>query len=190
MIAPILRLLVIYLAVGLAVFGFFKRDTLMAMFAGEDAAQEHEAAPVTSQPPTETADEGHVTPVYAPLPQEGDATAQHTDPLAPTAPGDDSQYEDGLNDARTAYWQGKTQAAIASYRTLLAQYPEDESLNGELGNIYFMNDQRSEAAVLFEKAGMAALKAGHADTARMLVGVLRNLDMAAATRLINAGAGQ
>ncbi len=227
MIAPILRLLAIYLAVGLAVFGFFKRDALMGMFSGGDqpvaeAQVSEPAQPAPSVDPEPTPDPD---PVYAPLPADGDATlsnddlqapvavseptvAEPTAPATPVAPpvstqpeptadpapaseatpstGNDQAYEQGLNAARRAYWQGDMQAAIAQYRKMLAQYPEDESLNGELGNIYYMTGDRENAARHLEKAGMAALQSGKPQQAQMLVGVLQSLDANAAARLTSA----
>ncbi len=190
MIAPILRLLAIYLVVGLAVFGFFKRDTLMPMFSGGSEATIETSEPVSTSHVEAPAAAPTSAPVYAPLPDEGDATLQPPVPQAATGSEGDATYATKLSEARSAYWRGDFQAAIASYTTLLAQYPEDEGLNGELGNIYFMNGQNSEAATYYENAAMAALAAGHTDTARALVGVLRSLDQAAASRVIAAGATQ
>ena len=206
MIAPILRLLAIYLAVGLAVFGFFKRDALMAMFGGDaqpTASQDDKpkprpepepvAAPAPVFAPEPDATSG-VPAAPAPAPETAPATEStpesppESPPTEDTATPDDS-YETGLNAARSAYWQGDTRTAIAKYKTLLAEYPNDEGLNGELGNIYMMNGQRRDAVTHFEKAGMAAIAAGHMQTAQMMVGVLRSLDPNAARRLSDAGAG-
>ena len=232
MIAPILRLLAIYLAVGLAVFGFFKRDALMGLFSGggEPVAQAQAPDPAQPAPAVDPAPAPDPEPVYAPLPADGDVTLSDdalqapvavSEPaaVAPTAPEtpapaavssqpvatpqptpaseptpsttDEPAYEQGLNAARRAYWQGDMQAAIAQYRKMLSQYPEDESLNGELGNIFYMTGDRENAAQHLEKAGMAALNAGKTQQAQMLVGVLQSLDAGAAARLTSAiGAAQ
>ncbi len=223
MIAPMLRLLAIYLAVGLAVFGFFKRDAIMSMFTGNDdvvASVTTPTAPpatppappevLTVQPVPSASQAVPQAPVYAPLPGEAAASTQAATiqmpraaaatPLVatPTAPpaapvpaatvevADEMAYLQGLEAARRAYWQGDIQGAIAHYIALLAQFPDDENLHGELGNIYFMRGQRREAAWHFEQSGMAAIAAGRAAQAHMLAGILRGFDSEAAARLTAA----
>lgn len=187
MIAPIFRLLAIYLAVGLAVFGFFKRDAIAAMFASDDAsALVAEAPNVQTIPVTPSATPEPEAVVFVPLAEEGRVTA----PALPTSEEANVGYQTVLNGARAAYWENDRPTAIAKYTSLLAQYPNDEAANGELGNIYFMNGQLNLAATHYEKAGMAAIKGGHRATAQMLIGVLRSIDPAAATRLLGAGASQ
>lgn len=224
MIAPMLRLLAIYLAVGLAVFGFFKRDAIMSMFTGNDDVVASATTPIAPsaapealavQPVPSASQAVPQAPVYAPLPGEAAASTQAATiqtpraaaatPLvaAPAAPpaavvpaatvevADEMVYLQGLEAARRAYWQGDIQGAIAHYIALLAQFPDDENLHGELGNIYFMRGQRSEAAWHFERSGMAAIAAGRAAQAHMLAGILRGFDPEAAARLTAAmGAGQ
>ncbi len=120
------------------------------------------------------------TPLQAPSAPAASAPAQ-------TTPKD--RLEPQLAAARSAYWQGDAEAAIARYRDLLAQYPDNETLHGELGNIYYMNGERLEAAKQYEAAGMAALKAGRRQQAQMLLGVLSTLERAAAARLQQAMEG-
>ena len=109
-------------------------------------------------------------------------------PAAPAASADapatvPANLEDGLADARAKYWQNDIPGAIAAYRALLEEYPDNETLHGELGNIYFLNGQRVEAATQYEAAAMAALKAGHRQQAQALLGVLGSLDRSAAERV-------
>ncbi len=100
------------------------------------------------------------------------------------APAD--SFEQQIAAARAAYWQGDVPTAIARYGDLLKEYPDSETLHGELGNIHYMNGNRVEAATHYEAAGMAALRAGNRQQAQMLLGVLGALDRAAAARLQTA----
>ena len=130
------------------------------------------AAPVASlQTPTPPA-----TPAPAvPAPAAQNAQIQPKD-----------SFETQIGTARAAYWQGDIPTAIAIYGDLLKEYPDSEMLHGELGNIYYMNGNRVEAATHYEAAGMAALKDGNNQQAQMLLGVLGSLDRAAAARLQKA----
>ncbi len=126
-----------------------------------------------------------------PMPQPASpstAGLQTPVPAAPAASADaqaatPANLEDGLADARAKYWQNDIPGAIAAYRALLEEYPDNETLHGELGNIYFLNGQRVEAATQYEAAAMAALKAGHRQQAQALLGVLGSLDRSAAERV-------
>ncbi len=239
MLTPILRLLVTYLAVGLAVFAFFNRDRLAEMMGWGNAdtpsaiaaaEQGGETGATTTAPAAEIAppvfapppgDNGVPVTAAAPVAQPAPATptapsspALQTPtppagastagvlqtPVAPVAPAVQApsqpaqiQPEDSLETmiaaARNAYWQGDTPTAIARYGDLLKEYPDSEALHGELGNIYYMNGNRVEAATHYEAAGMAALKDGNRQQAQMLLGVLGSLDRAAAARLQKAMEG-
>ncbi len=69
---------------------------------------------------------------------------------------------------------------------MLKEYPDDETLHGELGNIHYMNGNRVQAATHFEAAATAALEAGRRQQAEILLGVLATLDRAAAERVQQA----
>ncbi len=150
-----------------------------------------QAAPAPAlQSPTPPA---QTLPIQA-LPTQIPAPTPLQAPSAPAAPAPaQTTPKDGLEPqlaaARSAYWQGDVEAAIARYRDLLAQYPDNEALHGELGNIYYMNGEWLEAATQYEAAGMAALKAGRRQQAQMLLGILSTLDRAAAARLQQAMEG-
>lgn len=178
------------------------------------AAQPETAAPVLQTPtaPEGASTAGNlqtpVAPVTAPLPEAPQPVAQAPAPSAsaaglqvPTPPAAQTataapqteasatqtdDFDAGLARARAQYWQNDIAGAIATYTDLLAQYPDNETLHGELGNIYYMNGQRVEAAEQFEAAGMAALKAGNRQQAQNLLGVLGSLDRTAAARLQQA----
>ena len=253
MLSPILRLLVTYLVVALAVVAFFNRDRVAEIMGGGGADEPAVAAapepapapqapapqaaapaqPVFAPPPGENgvpdaqAPVAPVTPVtpvapvsaglqapVAPVaPVQAPANNGLQTPTAPAAPASpppsgglqtptaapapapepaaaaatgEGSYESRLNEARRAYWRGDSETAIASYTDLLAQYPDDEKLHGELGNIYYMGGNRVEAATHYEQAGMAAVKAGDRRQAEMLLGVLGSLDRNAAQRLAQA----
>ncbi len=128
--------------------------------------------------------------LQTPAPPAGASTAALARPTPPASPQQASPQADSftarLEAARAAYWQGDIAAAIAKYTDLLEEYPESESLHGELGNIHYMNGNRVEAATHYEAAALAALEAGHRQQAEMLAGVLSTLDLGAADRVQKA----
>ncbi len=160
------------------------------------------AAPVTH--PTEPAAQPAPAPAPAPAAQPAPAALQVPTPPAaastagvlqtprpapqpaPAPTAAPAGRDASLDAARRAFWQGDMNAAIANYRKMLAQYPDDEAAHGELGNIYYMNGNRVEAATQYEAAAMAALKAGRRQQAQMLENVLQMLDRAAAGRVQKA----
>jgi hypothetical protein len=208
MLGPVLRLLAIYLCVGLAVWGFFNREPLMALVRGEapaDATAHSEPAAASAVAPVQTSAPAAVPaqlpqpaaqpgPVFAPL--TGETPAESADPAAPAAPNAAApvappdtaglDYQGQWNAARQAYWDGHVEDAIARYRALLEYSPEDGPLNGELANILYTQHRREEAAPYFERAGMAAARAGNHAEVAMLISVLRSISPLAAQRVSDA----
>lgn len=198
MLGPVLRLLAIYLCVGLAVWGFFNRDKLMVLARGQSPAAENSAAAApgpapepVQQPAAETtpaAPAAPVTPaapaapVFAPMPGQPEAASER---VADTTGLD---YQGQWNAARQAYWDGKVDEAVARYRALLEVNPDDGPLNGELANILYTRNRRDEAVPHFERAGIAAARSGNQAEVSMIISVLRALSPEAAQRVSDAQA--
>lgn len=56
--------------------------------------------------------------------------------------------------ARRAFWDGEFEAAEAAYMDLVAVYPEDADLFGELGNLYEAMGQEALALDAYYEAGV------------------------------------
>lgn len=229
MFGPVVRLLAIYLAVGLAVIAFIKRDTLMGLTgdtgaarpvaeAPEDAGVDAEtrasvvehtapsapaapATPAPAQPAAQQTPAQQVPAQQAPAQTPAPAPATLQTPTAPgtprapqatpapQAPAAAQPSDDFIakrDDARRAAWAGETDRAIALYSELLGRSPGDMDLNGELGNVYYMDGRYGEAAKHYDAAGRAAVAAGNRPQAQMLASILRALDPAAADALDNS----
>lgn len=126
-------------------------------------------------------------PLQAPLqaPQPAPAQAPLGTPAPPAAapaPASTTSREQ-LYEARRTYWDRTPAEAIAIYRELLKADPDNIELNGELGNIYYMEGQRQDAARHYRRAAEAAIRAGERAQAEQLVSALRGLDPEAARAL-------
>ena len=176
---PFVRLIAIYIIVGLAVFAFFKRDALMALINGPEAAvvmavepaapaPEPTAEPVMAQPTPEPAPE----PVFAP-----------TDGTIPQ-PTDPKDFDTRLGEARQAFWSGDAVTAEFLYKGLSNDFPSDITVNGELGNLYYNTGRMAEAATQFHAVGLLSLEAGNTGQTMAMIGVLQSIapDLAADLR--------
>lgn len=205
MVGPVLRLLAIYVCVGLAVFGFLKRDRIMGLFSGPEMPSSVAPAPAGA---TSTAAvlQTPGAPQSAPAMPAGSGAHEASGvPAAPAAPaasglqvpaapgaavpapqaaatqsgaGSERHFE-----ARRTYWDGEASAAIALYKELLKADPDNLELNGELGNIYYMAGNHQKAAQYYRKAGETALKERNKPQLQQLVSILRPLDAAGAGKL-------
>ncbi len=181
---PFVKLISIYIMVGLAVFAFFKRDALMALISGPEAevvmvsepaapTPEPAAEPVIAQPTLEPLPT--LTPVPAAKPKfpPADLTV-----LQPTDPKD---METRLGEARQAFWSGDAVTAEFLYKGLSSDFPNEVIAIGELGNLYYNTGRMTEAATQFHAVGLLSLKADNTGQAMAVIGVLQSIapDLAA-----------
>ena len=171
---PFVRLIAIYIAVGLAVFAFFKRDALMALISGPETevvmavepaapAPEPAAEPMITEPlPTQTPAPA-VEPVFAPA---DTAIPQPTDP---------KDFDARLGEARQAFWIGDAVTAEFLYKGLSNDFPSEVTVKGELGNLYYNTNRMIEAATQFHAVGLLSLEAGNRGQTMAMIGVLQSI---------------
>ncbi|TYB81394.1 hypothetical protein [Maritimibacter fusiformis] len=172
MLMPILRLVLIYLVLTLAVVGVFKRDNLMRLVAGDLPAAETPApmprpavaAPAAPAPsPAQPA-----TPVAAPTPAVQPATQPDTVTEADLATA--------INAARAAYWAGDIAGARAQLIALAGAHPDNPDLKGELGNLHFSQRDYPAAATAYLEAANLLIAQDQFARAGGLLPVLRQID--------------
>ncbi len=175
MIMPFVRLFAIYLLVGLAVFAFFKRDRIAQLFTQPEtgvtlppvpvmvpAAPQPARAAVVAVPATAAV--APLTPPVAAAPSTSGATIPAGGGLAA-----------GLQAARQAYWRGDLAGAEEQYKALLAAFPAEVDVRGELGNLYYSRGRYDEAAVYYGEIGDIALRAKNMTLALSMMGVLQQI---------------
>lgn len=91
-----------------------------------------------------------------------------------------------LAEARRAFWSRQFDRAIATYRALIEQQPQNPDYLGELGNIYYNLNRFDRAAELFERAGLLLVEQGDLERARQLLPALSSLDRDRGQRLRQA----
>ncbi len=173
MMMPFVRLIAIYIIVVLAVFAFFKRDALMALIGGPEAEVVMAAEPAAPAPVAE--------PVMAlPTPEPVFAPAD----AAVSRPTDPQDMETRLGEARQAFWGGDAVTAEFLYKGLSNDFPNDITVKGELGNLYYNSGRMSEAATQFHAVGLLSLEAGNTGQTMAMIGVLQSIapDLAADLR--------
>lgn len=178
MIAPILRLVLIYLALIAAVLAVFNRETLAGLFAGggERPAVVAAAAPaplmqVTPAPAASAPVYGSdlQTPV-APVPP------QQTAPAAPLAADAAHAIATAVNTARAAFWAGDVEGARAQMQALVRAHPDNADLLGELGNLQFALRDYPAAADTWYRAGLMLLDQGQGPGRRGFLQALSTID--------------
>lgn len=177
MIMPFVRLIAIYILVGLAIFTFFKRDAVMALLEGP------EADPVAAvvEPETSATDTSHTSP-YDPVPTPPIAPERVTEsafapaePSAqPTAPNADTMMPRWAA-ARQAFWDGNRDEAEVLYTALAAEFPSEASILGELGNLYYNSGRTAAAARQYHAVGLLAIAAGNRAETAAMIGVLQSI---------------
>ncbi|MCB0058279.1 MAG: hypothetical protein KDE45_14685 [Caldilineaceae bacterium] len=85
--------------------------------------------------------------------EDGQNAAVAALPQQPNTAGEHSR-EASLQRARRAFWDGEFEAAEAAYMDLVAVYPEDADLFGELGNLYEAMGQEALALDAYYEAGV------------------------------------
>lgn len=191
MIAPILRLVLIYLALIAAVVAVFNRERLAGLFPGGDSAPAPVAAvaPARSQP----APAGAVTsappqpapPAVAVAPAPAPGAATLTPPVA-TAPAPSAAAPDeaakamaianAVNAARAAFWAGDVEGARAQMLALSRAHPTNPEVLGELGNLHFTLRDFPAAAEAWHRAGILLIEQGQGPQGRGFFPALSMID--------------
>lgn len=178
MIMPFARLIAIYLVVGLAVFAFFKRDELTVLIYGPEVETINVSELMEQQ--------AAAAPTPAPAPVAPEITPPTAPEITPPTPPEADDMQTRWDEARKAFWEGDKETAEAAYTALVAEYPNEAGIAGELGNLYYNTGRYDAAAKQFHIVGKIALEAGNKAEAMAMIGVLQSLapELAAELRTI------
>lgn len=195
--------LIVLTLIGFAVVGFFlfdrqpaSRDTVAAE---ESISRVPVPEPSSVEPPsTVAADPVRETPEAAPaesrtLPARAPKLIGGSIPVYDlknrSAPDDEgfrpgavpaepvmelpSDRETLLQNARRAFWNGQFEAAEGVYMDLIAQYPDDADIFGELGNLYEGMGQADLAKDAFFEAGIRLRSTGDREKLSQVIEILK-----------------
>ena len=85
--------------------------------------------------------------------------------------------------ARKSYYQRNYQLSEKSYQQVIDNTEDNFDAYGELGNVYFNQGKRSQAASAYYEAAAILVRRGEVARARSLMGLLRHLDKSKAEEL-------
>lgn len=85
--------------------------------------------------------------------------------------------------ARKAFYQRDYDKSIQSYKDVIASTEDNFDAYGELGNVYFNQGKKQEAASAYFEAAAILIKKGQVSRAQSLMGLMRHLDKAKAEEL-------
>lgn len=124
---------------------------------------------------------GGSLPVYDEIPREGHTPAARAvdgfrpqgmaAPL-PVALG----YEERIQRARRAFWNGEFELAEAEYMDVIAAYPDDADVFGELGNLYETTGKATLAGDAYFAAGVRLKASGDTQKLRQVIDILEGRD--------------
>ncbi|GAB6052941.1 hypothetical protein JCM17960_17610 [Magnetospira thiophila] len=142
-------------------------DMSMAYHPGASAPQ-----PMSMEPPTRPERPARMEPPQRP--------AQHAMPenrrQGPISEADLApDVRDAWIAARLAFYEGEYDKAEQMYVDLAANNPTLPDLMGELGNLYYYQQQHDKAAEAYLQAGLRAVNGGQLGLASSLVGALQRL---------------
>jgi hypothetical protein len=80
--------------------------------------------------------------------------------------------EELVQDARRAYWNGDFEGAEALYLALIADYPGDADLFGELGNLYESMGRPAQALDAYFEAAVRLKAAGQKEKLQLVIDLL------------------
>ncbi len=170
---PFVRLIAIYIIVGLAVFAFFKRDALMALISGPEAEVVMVAEPVAELVIAQPVAEPLPTPIAEPAPAAEPVFAP-ADTATPQ-PANPQDMNARLGEARQAFWDGDAVTAEFLYKGLSNDFPAEATVKGELGNLYYNTGRMTEAATQFHAVGLLSIDAGNTAQMMAMIGVLQSI---------------
>ncbi len=78
--------------------------------------------------------------------------------------------------ARKSFYQRKYELSEQSYRDVISTTTDNFDAYGELGNVYFNQGKREQAAMAYFEAASILVRKGQIQRAKSLMGLLRNLD--------------
>ena len=156
-----------------------------------------EVAPVVSSEPQSTTPEDEVVEVSeemsevvavataesqsVPEPLAEDTAVSSTVPVASPTVSPLSTWRA----ARSAVWQGDLNGAVAHYRQLIAQQPNNYDAYGEMGNVLLAQSEVGAAVKAYVAAARLIRQSGNQQMARRLVGVVATLDEVQGRALYN-----
>ena len=85
--------------------------------------------------------------------------------------------------ARKAFYQRKYELSEQNYRKVIDSTEDNVDAYGELGNVYFNQGKREQAASAYFEAAAILVRQGKVNRARSLMGLLRHLDKSKAGEL-------
>jgi tetratricopeptide (TPR) repeat protein len=85
--------------------------------------------------------------------------------------------------ARKSFYQRDYEKSIQSYQDVIDNTEDNFDAYGELGNVYFNQGKKQQAASAYFEAAAILIKKGQVNRARSLMGLLRHLDKAKAEEL-------
>jgi hypothetical protein len=136
-----------------------------------------EAARQSYKPVAEVPDSVTTTPEFRPL------KAKKPPPPAKAEVPADADFQSQLDQARQHYWRRDMPAAEQAYRRLTESHPERAELWGELGNLFFSQNERVQATDAYYRAIELLIEQGDAEQARQLLGAMYQLDAEKANEL-------
>ena len=85
--------------------------------------------------------------------------------------------------ARKSFYQRDYEKSIQSYQEVIDNTEDNFDAYGELGNVYFNQGKKQQAASAYFEAAAILIKKGQVNRAQSLMGLLRHLDKAKAEEL-------
>lgn len=85
--------------------------------------------------------------------------------------------------ARKSFYQRDYEKSIQSYQDVIDNTEDNFDAYGELGNVYFNQGKKQQAASAYFEAAAILIKKGQVNRAQSLMGLLRHLDKAKAEEL-------
>lgn len=185
MFMPFVRLIAIYIIVGLAITAFFQRDAIMVLINGPDEEVQivRVSDLIAANKAAEVVEAEVATPAPAPVFAPTGAT-EVSELQAPTPAVEPADKDTRLAAARQAYWDQDRVTAEELYSALVADFPTDIALAGEFGNYYYSSQNYEKAGELYYMAGILAHEAGNDTQAMTMIGALNTIapDLAANLR--------
>ena len=151
-----------------------------AVAAPEQVAEAKQAA--TAVQAQAAAPEQATVPGQAPLPVPQSAASQ-TAGSAAGVTGIDAATRALWLDARRAFRKRDYETCEQNYEKLIAANKDNMDAYGELGNVYFNQGKREQAAAAYYEAAAIMIKQGQVRRAASLSGLLRHLDQTKADQL-------
>jgi tetratricopeptide (TPR) repeat protein len=110
------------------------------------------------------------------------AAAATTPALGPEA-SSQQEYQQVINKARHAYWQGQYQQSVSLYEQAIKLMPETPDGYGELGNVHYAQGEWDKAGESLYQAAIRLLDKGRTDKANNLLSIIRGLQHERAAEL-------